>query len=349
MQSKNHIKIELLRIILISAFFVSLFCFGLGSWRYMMELLNTNLTISLILVFCFLFSIIKFKSVMVDYIINVNLVLSLIAISIGIIQLFGLIPSMTNYFMFTGTFYSITQYAMLLSFVFPICLLYYFRSKSYNKTILFSLLVILIIMTILSKCRSAIIAEVFAFIIILLSERPNLRSKMTKRIKIWLPWIVIISLVSIYLLYRIKVDSVNGRILMWLISFEMFLDKPILGFGLKGFESDYMLYQAKYFIANPDSTFVQLADNTYHPYNEFIRIAVCFGICGILILFSLIYIILRFARVNKGKWRPYLLASLATLFVWCLFSFPFNVSFIWVLSVSWLLILIEGIDLKNRD
>ena len=347
MKSKKHIKIEWLSVIPITAFCVSLFCFGVGSWQYMMELLNLNLTACLILAFFSLFFILRNKPKIIDHIINTNLLLSLIVIVVGITQLFDIIPSPGRSFSFTGTFNTITQYAMLLSFVFPICLLYCFRSKGNNKAIFYSISAIIVIMTVLSKCRSAMIAEVLTFIIILCSELPNVRIKIIHWTKKWYLLLIILLLAVIYILYRFKADSVNGRALMWLISFDMFLDKPIFGFGPKGFESDYMLYQANYFIANPDSPFAQLADNTYHPYNEFIKIAVCFGVFGILILLSLIYVIIRLAIANKGRWRPYLLASLATLFVWCMFSFPLNVSFIWVLSLSWFLILIEGINFEK--
>ncbi len=346
MQSKGPIKIEWLSVIPITAFCVSLFCFGLGSWQYMMELLNVNLTACLILAFFSLFFILRNKPKIIDHIIHTNLFLSLIVILVGITQLFDIIPSPGN-FSFTGTFNTLTQYAMLLSFVFPICLLYSFRLKGNNKALFYSISVIIVIMTLLSKCRSAMIAEVSAFIIILFSERQTLRTKIIKQTKKWLPFIIVLILAVIYLLYRFKSDSVNGRVLMWLISFEMFLDKPIFGFGPKGFETDYMLYQADYFIANPDSPFSQLADNISHPYNEFIKISVCFGVFGILILLSLIYVIMRLAISNKSIRRSYLLSSLATLFVWCMFSFPLDIPFIWVLSVSWFLILIEGINFEE--
>ena len=348
MQSKRQIKIEWLSAIPITAFCISLFCLGIGSWRYMMESLNANLTICLILAFCSLFPFLESKQTIIDHIVNANLLLSLIVIFVGITQLFGIIPSLSRSLLFTGTFDSITQYAMLLSFVFPICLLYCFRSKGNNKAIFYSISAIIVIMTVLSKCRSAMIAEVLTFIIILCSEFPNVRIKIIHRTKKWYLLLIILLLAVIYLLYRFKADSANGRALMWLISFDMFLDKPIFGFGPKGFESDYMLYQANYFIANPDSPFAQLADNTYHPYNEFIKIAVCFGVFGILILIFLMYVIISRAIANKGRWRPYLLASLATLFVWCMFSFPLDVSFIWALSISWFLILTDGVELKRR-
>lgn len=348
MESKKHVKIELLSLIPITALCVSLFCFGVGSWRNMMESLNVSLTTCLILVFGSLFPFLKNKTTLIDQIINANLLLSLIVIVVGITQLFGIVPSLNRRFLFTGTFYSITQYAMLLSFVFPICLLYGIRSKGKNKFIFLTITVILFIMAVISKSRSAIIAEVLAFMIIVFCECSNVRTNLLLLTKRWFPCILILSFAFIYIMYRFKADSANGRVLMWLISFDMFLDKPLFGFGLKGFESDYMLYQANYFIANPDSPFAQLADNTYHPYNEFIRIAVCFGVFGILILLSLIYVIISRAIANKGRWRPYLLASLATLFVWCMFSFPLDVSFIWALSISWFLILPDGVELKRR-
>lgn len=50
------------------------------------------------------------------------------------------------------------------------------------------------------------------------------------------------------------------------------------------FQAKYMDYQAKYFERNPNSEFINLADNVKYPFNEFIKIAVEFGLVGLILI-----------------------------------------------------------------
>ena len=79
----------------------------------------------------------------------------------------------------------------------------------------------------------------------------------------------------------------------------MIKDKPLTGFGYKGFQANYMSNQAQYFGKNPHSRFKQLADNVTQPFNEFIKIAVNYGILGLLLYVLLISII--FWKLLKSK------------------------------------------------
>ena len=48
----------------------------------------------------------------------------------------------------------------------------------------------------------------------------------------------------------------------------MVTGKLVFGHGPGGFMAEYMDYQAKHFVQNPDSLYEQLADNVTHPFNE---------------------------------------------------------------------------------
>lgn len=93
-------------------------------------------------------------------------------------------------------------------------------------------------------------------------------------------------------LYFVKKDSADGRILIWQCSAHMFADKPLLGYGIGGFQREYMLYQAEYFRNHPGSSFIMLADIVKHPFNEYLLFLVEKGLMGGLILgflFSILF------------------------------------------------------------
>ena len=84
--------------------------------------------------------------------------------------------------------------------------------------------------------------------------------------------------IGAFILYSQKKDYANGRLLIWNVSVEMIKDKPLFGLGHDTFQAKYMNYQAEYFRNNPNSRYKLLADNVKHPFNEFIKVAVEFGI-----------------------------------------------------------------------
>ncbi len=102
-------------------------------------------------------------------------------------------------------------------------------------------------------------------------------------------------------LYTQKKDSANGRLLIRKVSYNMFKENPLLGNGVNSFQAHYMDYQAKYFKDNPTSKYSQLADNTKHPFNEFIKIGVEYGVVGLLIVFSVIFFVIQLSLKNKHK------------------------------------------------
>lgn len=77
-------------------------------------------------------------------------------------------------------------------------------------------------------------------------------------------------------LYLWKVDSFNGRVLIWEGVLRMIFDNPV-GYGIGGFQKEYMEYQA-HLLQNKGVYWQNLADDVFHPFNEFLKIIVEFGI-----------------------------------------------------------------------
>jgi O-antigen polymerase len=127
----------------------------------------------------------------------------------------------------------------------------------------------------------------------------------------------------------------------------MLKDKPLTGFGHKGFQANYMNYQAQYFEQNPDSRFKQLADNVTHPFNEFIKIAVNYGVIGLLLYALLISIIFRKLFKSKHPQKNILFGVFVSFITLSFFSYPLQYVPIWLL-LSYLTLVVFSEWLPER-
>lgn len=132
----------------------------------------------------------------------------------------------------------------------------------------------------------------------------------------------ILFLILVGLLYVIRKDSANGRLLIWRISANLILEKPCLGHGPGSFQSLYPYKQAEYFNANPDSSFAYLADDISCPFNEWLSILVQLGLWGFCTFLTLI--ILSFQN-KKTRLNQSVLLGL------CIFGFFLTLFYILLL------------------
>lgn len=127
------------------------------------------------------------------------------------------------------------------------------------------------------------------------------------------------------LLYFVRPDSADGRILIWRVSISMLTDNLpafLFGYGINGFSKYYMPAQARYFSAHPDCSFIPLAGDVFTPYNEFLHVAITFGIIGlIVVLFVLLSVF--YAR-EHGSEDIAMKSLLISFVVFSCFSFPLS-------------------------
>ena len=213
----------------------------------------------------------------------------------GILQYIEIYPSHHKAFAVTGSFENPAGFAAILSLLFPIGIYWCIRSKRWEQRIVFFSAGLIFFSMILTGSRTGLLAAVISLVLILCLEY-----QVFAKIRIgWYFYVtmtvaVLFLTIGVFFLYQWKQDSVNGRLLVWKVSAEMIKDKPVFGFGHKGFQANYMDYQSRYFERNPQSKLGQLADNVKHPFNEFIKITVDYGIVGLLsILLLLIFIFLK--------------------------------------------------------
>lgn len=133
------------------------------------------------------------------------------------------------------------------------------------------------------------------------------------------------------LLYFLKKDSADGRLLIWKCAAEMISDKPLFGWGVGGFEAHYMDYQAAYFSERPDSRYAFLADTVQYPFNEYLNIGVAFGLAGLLSLAALLICLLRRYRQCPTEEKESDALCWVAVAVFALFSYPLMYPFVWIM------------------
>lgn len=248
----------------------------------------------------------------------------------GWLQYYGVMISHHLDFSVTGSFENPAGYAAVQTLVFSISL-YYSLSKTCKsaQTIFIASSLLILSSIVISQSRTAILGVIVSSGIICYCEVHNFRRIVSKK---WVIVIMALSVVGIILsLYLWKKDSADGRLFIWFNCLTMIADKPLFGFGHNGFTGNYMNYQAAYFSLNPDSQYAALADNIIHPFNEYLKLTVEYGMIGLLIsAVSLVLIVIHIVRTNQSQ-KGLLLALLASFIIFCSFSYPFHYAPVWFL------------------
>ena len=252
----------------------------------------------------------------------VVLVLSgLIQSGIALGQIYGLIASNHPHFDVTGSFNNPGQLGGYLSVSLIISIGLLKRNKQPFHLFLFSSISVVMGGTlILTDSRAGLVAALCG-LIVLFGERIFKYIKGYKRLSI--TGIAIVFILLFALLYSYRPESANGRLLIWLVSLGMIFDKPLFGHGVGSFNKEYMLYQAKYFEGNPDSSLIMVADNVGFPYNEFLHITIELGLAGLLFVVIILSVVL-FSESKNYDQKNYK-AGLVGLVVFSMFSYPSSI------------------------
>lgn len=136
-----------------------------------------------------------------------------------------------------------------------------------------------------------------------------------------------------------KHDSSSGRWFIYERSMEMIASKPLLGWGVRGFENNYMQAQADYFRQHGQSTYAMLADNVHHPLSEYLLVGVNFGFFAFLVSLGITGLLLK--RLSGDTSRQDLFATMVVLILFCLFSYPLHYPFAWMMLAVVLLNMFE--------
>ena len=249
----------------------------------------------------------------------------------GMLQYLNVIPT-SSMFRITGSFDNPAGYAVAQSVLFPFGVSVLLKKKlSIQGKIMPSLSILLSILTV---CMSGMRTGILSFLVVLavmILFSPNIVSFLKKNS--WIIWMSFpLLLLVVVLLYCAKTDSVHGRILIWIISLNMIMEKTIFGFGIDGFRKYYMDYQADYFHHNSNSPYAYLADNTLHPFNEYIKLIIEHGVLGLMIAILIAGFIIRGVKRNGGSIYRVCLSLFMSLFVFCSFSYPYHYACVWYMT-----------------
>jgi hypothetical protein len=269
----------------------------------------------------------------------------------GLLQYAGVFHS-TNNFRITGSFDNPAGFAAALACVFPY-VFYFLRRENDNRTCfhhrtvgyISAIIVAVVFFTaILSGSRAAIAACTVVSVCFLFSRYSGLRIK--KTIKIISVFVAIAGITGLYFL---KKDSADGRMLIWQTTLNMIKDKPLAGHGYGAFNAKYMLYQATYFEAHPDSRYSELADNVLHPFNEYLLVLSEHGFVGLGILILLGLFTVRSYLRKPDRMKFIALLSLLSLAVFSCFSYPFKYPFSWVMVLLNIAVICPATEISSRN
>lgn len=253
----------------------------------------------------------------------------------GMRQIYGLAISNHSLYALTGSFYNPGPYSGYLAMIFPICLSEWLSLKKVeNRTWMeqgkyyVSLGVLLLILCVLpaGMSRSAWVATLVSGVWVYAiydswgSRLQEIGKKYKKRV---FPAIIaggMVLMIAGYALFQLKVDSANGRLLLWKVSVKAIAEEPIWGHGIGNFVSAYGMAQENYFAGGKYSSKEELvAGSPEYAFNEYLQIALEWGIPVLLCCLAFAGFCLR-RGVELKRWGP--CGSVISLLVFAFSSYP---------------------------
>ena len=245
-----------------------------------------------------------------------------------------------------GTFINSGLYGGYLACTFLLVPLLKRRYSKY-KLVFLVLATIWIIAIILSKSRAAYIALTISLIIVNINF-VKLKSK--NFFKKTLAFLLFVSFVvlAIWLLYKIRPSSADGRLMIWKISIPMTERFPISGNGAGFVFNNFNFYQAKYFDSGMGTSAEKnIAGQTYSVFNEYLRILIEDGLIGFLLFVSVVllaaYAVFQQPGKNEAK---YIGCGILGFMVFSIFSYPLSIQANTVIFYILLALLSNAVNFK---
>jgi len=241
---------------------------------------------------------------------------------------------------------------LVAEFPFIFSLLFQFKkATNSNKLFFFSVCLVTLVnvyLLIVSHSRTSWVAcGASSFLILYYQFRKKkgiIKVFESRVFKFFICFTLLLTLILIAIaLYRFNPGSANGRILIYRVGLRMMSEHPIFGLGIGQFKDLYNLFQGSYFANNSSGYSMQLlAGDVFYAFNEYLHIGIELGIIGLLFFIALCVEVFKiFRKTNKKDLNnlPNILmfgsfASLFSISIAALFSYPFS-----ILSVNFLAII----------
>ncbi|MCW2261024.1 MULTISPECIES: O-antigen ligase family protein [Sphingobacterium] len=217
---------------------------------------------------------------------------------IGIGQfLYALVNDLNISLFITGSFRHSGIFAIYLASFFPV------KASVLNIDTRLKLIwsVVVLFLILLTQSRTGVFLYLCSITFIFWPHIKMLYEKSRYKLAfILIPTILTFLLASILVYF--KLPSAKGRLFIWQNSFDMILQKPILGWGYNGFEKFYLSQQANFFkSSNLVNSYSIVADSVSTPLNEYINLLVEFGFLGAAVLLLIVIISFLFFKVFDAK------------------------------------------------
>jgi O-antigen ligase len=245
----------------------------------------------------------------------------------GILQYLNIVAASSR-FPITGSFDNPAGFVACLCAGFPFVFYFVFSGKSWKRYAAIIAGTISVVAVTLSASRAGIISIIAVCSAIFFYK-----------MKIAIKWkraaVIALLFVSLPILYFLKKDSADGRLLIWRCIWEMIKDRPLFGYGFGGFEAHYMNYQANYFEANPNSEYTLRTDNARHPFNEYLLLVTNFGLFGLLVLLIALYRLWKSHKQRSDNPLSLYMACgcLLSIGVFVMFSYPLRYPFVLIMGL----------------
>jgi len=260
----------------------------------------------------------------------------------GLSQLYGFTFSQHTLFRLTGSFFNPGPYAGYLAVIVPGAFFYLLAdykilTRKFNKRYVFfyvrwvvsastSLVVLLVLPAAMSRAAWLAALGGCGFAGLMFLSRNYCLKEYIKRHRNKVMQVAVLLSVLLIIgswgMYRLKKDSADGRALIWKNTVTAIVKSP-LGVGLGNFAGAYGNEQAAYFDSGQASEREKLiAGNPEYAFNEYLQIALEFGIAGLILFLVLMGYVLN-KGIKNGQYAS--VASLSALLIFALMSYPFSV------------------------
>lgn len=145
---------------------------------------------------------------------------------------------------------------------------------------------------------------------------------------------VVVVTLGLILTLSVKTDSSRGRWFIAQRTVELVAERPLTGHEAGGFEARYMNAQADWLAGHPGSPYVMLADNVGHPLNEWLLVAVDYGLLGVLAVVAMVALVVAYSHRHPSVEGCTGLRVMACMGVFSLFSYPLLYPFTWLMFLA---------------
>lgn len=182
-----------------------------------------------------------------------------------------------------------------ICFTGSICLLFEAKKQRITRYACILVSLVLVAVLILSHSRGAVLGAVAGILYYALSSSRYKSLKRPTKIIITISILVMI-LIGGVILYKIRPESANVRLLIWSSSWKAFIEAPLFGYSSGSVQSLYMYWQAAFFESHPLSSLAPYATNHYQTFNEFLHLLCEQGLIGFILLVLIIWSSIKNSR-----------------------------------------------------